>query len=108
MKPWQNIDWTLLMLVIGMTVWGSLMIRSVELNQGWAEWWQHLITGLIGLVLAMVIARNRYDRLLQRYWWIYGITNVGLLTVMFLGTEALGAQRWISIAGFNLQPSEFA
>jgi len=107
-KPWQNIDWTLLMLVIGMTVWGSLMIRSVELNQGWAEWWQHLITGLIGLALAMVIARNRYDRLLQIYWWIYGITNVGLLTVMFLGTEALGAQRWISIAGFNLQPSEFA
>ena len=28
--------------------------------------------------------------------------------VNFSGTSALGAQRWLSIAGLNIQPSEFA
>ena len=31
-----------------------------------------------------------------------------LLFVQLIGTEALGAQRWLSFAGFNFQPSEFA
>jgi len=30
------------------------------------------------------------------------------VAVMFLGREELGAQRWINILGFNVQPSEFA
>ena len=31
-----------------------------------------------------------------------------LVAVFFVGTEKFGAQRWIPIAGFALQPSEFA
>jgi len=59
-------------------------------------------------VLALLIARWRYDQLLQWKWIIYGITNASLLLVMFVGREELGAQRWINIFGFNVQPSEFA
>ncbi len=84
------------------------MIRSVELNQGWTDWRQHWITGAVGLVMALAIARWRYDQLLRWRWIIYGITNLSLLAVMFFGREELGAQRWIPILGFNLQPSEFA
>lgn len=107
-QPWQDIDWWLLALPIGLTILGGVMIRSVELNQGWTDWWQHWVTGLVGLVLCLGLARWRYDHLLQWKWVIYGITNVALLAVMFLGTEELGAQRWIPIFGFNVQPSEFA
>jgi rod shape determining protein RodA len=42
------------------------------------------------------------------HWLIYGITNLSLIAVMVAGFSAKGAQRWISVAGFNLQPSEFA
>jgi rod shape determining protein RodA len=31
-----------------------------------------------------------------------------LVAVRLVGTTALGAQRWISIGGFHVQPSEFA
>ena len=31
-----------------------------------------------------------------------------LLAVPFVGTEILGAKRWILIGGFSLQPTEFA
>jgi rod shape determining protein RodA len=107
-QPWQEIDWSLLGLVVGMTLLGGVMIRSVELNQGWTDWWQHWLTGLVGLVCCMAIARSRYENLLRWHWLIYAVTILLLVIVMFFGRTELGAQRWLSIAGFNVQPSEFA
>ncbi len=109
LQPWQNIDWSLLGMVVGLCILGGLMIRSAELNQGWTDWWQHWLVGLIGVGLCLTIARWRYELLLEWKWWIYGITNLSLLIVMSpLGTSALGAQRWINLFGFFIQPSEFA
>jgi rod shape determining protein RodA len=105
---WQQVDWLMFALPIGLTVFGGIMIRSAELNQGLTDWWQHWIFGGIGLGLALFIARSRYENLLQLHWIIYGLTNLSLLAVIVLGSSAKGAQRWIGIAGFNLQPSEFA
>lgn len=107
-QPWQDMDWLLLMIVTSMTLFAGIIIRSTELSEGLTDWWQHWVIGGIGLLIVMILARWRYDNLIQWYWLIYLITNISLLAVMFMGTEALGAQRWITIGGFNIQPSEFA
>ena len=106
--PWKQIDLWLLGLCASVTLFGGLMIRSAELNQGLTDWWQHWLVGGVGLAIAMLIARWRYENLLQLHWLIYGITNISLIAVMIIGTTAKGAQRWITIGGFNIQPSEFA
>jgi len=47
-------------------------------------------------------------KIVKRYiWHIYGIGATLLLIVRFAGKKTLGAQRWISIGPFQLQPSEF-
>lgn len=107
-QPWQEIDWFLLILPIGLTGLGGLMIRSSELSYGTEDWLQHWVTGGFGLVLALAIARCRYELLLQWRWPIYAVTCVSLLAVRLVGTTALGAERWITVGGFNIQPSEFA
>jgi rod shape determining protein RodA len=107
-QPWKELDWLLLIAYVGMTIFGGIMIHSAEFNQGLTEWWQHWITGGIGLVLALTIARTRYENLLQWKWVIYFTIIILLIAVRVVGTTALGAQRWINIAGFYLQPSEFA
>lgn len=106
--PWKQIDLWLLGLCVSVTLFGGMMIRSAELNQGLTDWWQHWLVGGVGLTIAMLIARWRYENLLQFHWVIYGITNISLIAVMIIGTTAKGAQRWITVGGFNLQPSEFA
>ncbi|USR90946.1 rod shape-determining protein RodA [Phormidium yuhuli AB48] len=108
LQAWQSIDWTLLIVSIGLTVYAGVVIRSSQLNLEYTDWWQHWLTGALGLVLALTIARWRYENLIQWTWIIYVITNLSLIAVIFLGTTALGAQRWITIGGFNIQPSEFA
>jgi rod shape determining protein RodA len=84
------------------------MIRSAELYNGQTDWWWHWVVGGIGLAIALFIARSRYELLIQWHWVVYGITIIGLIAVMFMGTTANGSQRWIGIAGFQVQPSEFA
>ena len=107
-KPWQEIDWLLFLLAVGLTAFGGVAIRSAEMHLGFVDWYNHWIIGGIGLVLAVWIARCRYENLLQWHWVLYAITNISLIAVMIIGTSGLGAQRWITIGGFNVQPSEFA
>ena len=107
-RPWRMMDWSLMLLVIILTVGGGIMIRSTELQDELVDWYSHWLVGGIGLAIAMWIARHRYDSLLSWYWIVYGAMNASLIAVMVIGTVGLGAQRWISIGGITIQPSEFA
>lgn len=107
-KPWQQIDWLLFCLPVAVSIFGGVMILSTELKQPVTDWWWHWLVAGIGVLIALFLARSRYEQLLQWNWAIYGLTNFSLAAVMIAGTSAKGAQRWISIAGFNVQPSEFA
>ncbi|MEL7036244.1 MAG: rod shape-determining protein RodA [Cyanobacteria bacterium J06592_8] len=108
LSAWEQVDYLLFILSIGLTILGGVMIRSVELNQGLTDWWQHWLMGGVGLASALLIAYCRYEHLLRWKWVIYIATIISLIAVQFIGTTALGAQRWINIGGFHVQPSEFA
>lgn len=59
--------------------------------------------------LTMLIGISMLDR---RSVWrlstlVFAGTIVALVLVLFTGTEIKGAQRWIRVLGFSLQPSEF-
>ena len=101
-------DWLLIFTVVGLTFFGGVMIRSTELNQPVIHWLQHWMVGGIGLAIALGITRISYNYLLRWHWVTYGLTNGLLVAVDFLGNSAKGAQRWISIGGLTVQPSEFA
>ncbi|MDJ0600455.1 MAG: rod shape-determining protein RodA [Crocosphaera sp.] len=103
-----QVDWLLLMLVVGLTTVGGLMIRSTELHETSVTWWQHWVFGGLGVAIALFIARFRYENLMQWHWLTYAITNLSLVAVIAIGVAANGAQSWIEIGGFNIQPSEFA
>jgi rod shape determining protein RodA len=108
LSPWERVDWILLISVAGLTFFGGVAIRTTELNQGLIDWWQHWIFGGMGLVLVLWLARSRYEILLQWQWAIYAITSLSLVAVKILGASAKGGQRWLSVAGVQVQPSEFA
>ncbi len=108
LQPWKHLDPYLFWIPILLTVVGGLLIRSTELHQGWTDWFQHWVIGVMGIGIVLAVSRIDYKALLSLHWLVYGITCLSLLAVKFAGTSALGAQRWISIAGFNVQPSEFA
>jgi rod shape determining protein RodA len=107
-KPWQQVDWLLFCLPVGVSIFGGIMILSTELKQPVTDWWWHWLVAGIGAFIALFLARYRYENLLQWHWVIYALTNISLIAVSLAGTTTNGAQRWINIAGFKMQPSEFA
>ena len=108
LASWQQLDWILLILVIGLTTFGGLTIYSTELAEKHSYSYQHWAFGVLGLVVVLIVSRWRYQSLLRWHWLIYAFTNLSLIAVTFTGVTAKGAQRWITVAGFNVQPSEFA
>jgi rod shape determining protein RodA len=107
-SSWRKLDWLLLLLIIGLTTFGGFTIYSTELAGNHSYSYQHWLISLLGLVVALVCSQWNYQLLLRWHWLIYAITNISLIAVMVTGVTAKGAQRWINIAGFNVQPSEFA
>ncbi|MGB3293552.1 MAG: rod shape-determining protein RodA [Phormidesmis sp.] len=106
---WQGVDWLLFVLPVAVTIFASILIGSTQKYTGETGFAiNHALLGAVGLVLSLWIARGRYEVLLQWRWFIYLATIAALVAVMAIGTEGLGAQRWIPILGFNVQPSEFA
>jgi rod shape determining protein RodA len=62
----------------------------------------------LSLVCFLLISHFNYRRLWDGIYFLYVATLFLLFLVLFLGTVRLGAQRWLKIAWFNLQPSEIA
>ncbi|WP_008314474.1 rod shape-determining protein RodA [Leptolyngbya sp. PCC 6406] len=108
-QGWQQVDWLLLSLPTILMVFASVVIASTQINlEQTAFGWNHLLMGVVGLIIAVGLCRFRYETLLAWQWPIYLLVNASLITVIFLGTSGLGAQRWINVFGFYVQPSEFA
>jgi rod shape determining protein RodA len=103
-----QIDWILWGVPLGLTFVAGVMIASTQRMADYADWTDHWITAGLGMVIALQVARLPLERLAVIRWPLYGLTIASLVAVRLVGTSALGAQRWINIAGFHVQPSEFA
>jgi rod shape determining protein RodA len=103
-----SIDWLLWGIPLAMVGLAGVLIASTQRQADYADWYQHWITGAVGLGVALLLARLPLQRLVSLQWPIFGGTVLSLMAVRVVGTTALGAQRWISIGGVHVQPSEFA
>ena len=110
-----HIDWALLTAILMLVGIGIAMIYSttyVTLPDGTGYPGREvrtqtyaLVLGLIALLAFLLID---YRVLAENSLFLYlGLCGL-LLFVLFKGSTQMGAQRWIPIGPFNLQPSEFA
>lgn len=93
-------------------VFGVISIYSSNYHKE-GEPWQSIYKRQIfwvclGTLLFFLMALSDYRRLWDWAYFLY-LFVIGLLLLVFLlGAIRLGAQRWLHIAWFNLQPSEIA
>ncbi|MBR6231694.1 MAG: rod shape-determining protein RodA, partial [Alphaproteobacteria bacterium] len=60
----------------------------------------------ISLVFLIVIAMTNLRLWMKYAYWIYGIGVISLIAVELFGHIGMGAQRWLNLGFFQLQPSE--
>jgi len=100
-----HIDVPLLLLLLGLTVFGLVVLYSASGQRLGAvvRQAQYFVIAYLVMIAAAQVGVQRYRR------WAPALYLGGvalLLAVLFMGTGAKGAQRWLSIGGFRFQPSE--
>ncbi len=103
----QDFDWVLLGIVAAISGMGLLEIYSATHASPMAGMqWKQLTWIGIGLVGMFVISRIDYHTLLDQAPVLYVFGIACLVIVLVMGYSRLGARRWISLGGANLQVSE--
>jgi rod shape determining protein RodA len=105
-KTFRDIDWLLLLTPIALTLLGCVAIHSTAPG---TEAKKQLIALGIGLVAAIIVMFTDYRKIIINIApFIYAAVMVLLVLVLFMGKEINGNKAWLHVAGFSLQPSEFA
>ena len=108
-----HIDWLLLGAVILLAGIGLSMIYSITYVGGpnggpGPQFWTQVYAIVLGLIALIVFLALDYRMLAEHSLLLFGGLLALLVFVLFKGSTQMGAQRWIDIGPFNLQPSEFA
>jgi len=103
---------TILIIAVIIASLGILSIYS-STYQKEGKLWQviykrQILWVILGLVFFLIVSNLHYRRLWDWTYFLYILALFFLFLVLILGTVRLGAQRWLRIACFNFQPSEFA
>jgi len=107
-RPLRDLDWPLLIVTLILCGLGVLQIYSATQGTHWADaWWKQLLWISSGLVMMWVVAMIDYHSLLGRVIYFYAGSLALLVLTLVLGNKVFGSTRWIRLAGFTLQTSEF-
>jgi rod shape determining protein RodA len=100
---WQRLDHLQPLLAGMLLVLGLMTVFSAH-----ADWVRQLVWVAFGAAAYAVATAFDYRRLQSLAPWLYVAMLALLLAVRLFGRTALGAQRWLSIGAFPLQPSELS
>lgn len=103
----RQIDWPMLAAVFLLCLCGLFAIKGASHNNDFVR--KESIGLVIGGAVLLALAFADYETLLKRYArYLYPLNLFLLLVVRKLGHASHGAQRWIPLGPFQVQPSEFA
>ena len=100
-------DWALVAAIAALCAIGLTMIYSTTGGASRQYFTQSygIIIGVVVMIAALVVD---YRSLADKSHIIYIGLILALVAVMLFGSRQMGAQRWLDLGFFNLQPSEFA
>jgi rod shape determining protein RodA len=102
-----SLNLTIIPLLITLMVISLINLRNADYYSGDLYHQKQIIWYLLGIIVAVVTSLVDF-RLFERLAWpIYIGMVVMLLVTLFFGKEVNHSRRWIEIAGFTMQASEY-
>lgn len=102
----------ILLVAFGVVMVYSASMYSADVLYGNSKFFmlKQLIGAVLGLFAMLVMSTINYHKLEKVKWLVLGISVVLLVLVFIpgIGVSNNGAQRWIKLPGFTIQPSEIA
>lgn len=106
MRAIGRLDWGIILVLSAIFSLGLMMLFSAS-GGAWMPWaLPQLVRFGVGLCLMVVMATTSVRLWYHLAYLIYGVSLILLIAVEVIGAVGMGAQRWIKLGFFNLQPSE--
>lgn len=105
----RHFDWVLMLFFLIVASIGLANLYSASLVEGQGVsslFYKQLAFSLIGLGVILGLQLFEYQRIAKLGWILYGIVLFLLGYTRLFVDSISGAQRWIDLGFFNLQPSE--
>lgn len=115
--PFRGIDYTVLILVLILVMFGLVMVFSSSYYYAmtdsrfndkfyfFSRQFRWAIVGIVAMVMCMSINTEFFRRISVL---AYGGIILILMAVLVIGVVTKGSQRWLEVLGTSFQPSEFA
>ena len=100
----QDYNFRLIIVLMALTSMGVLLVGSADPSLQKKQF----LGMVLGLIVMVIVSLIDFSWILNFSWIMYGGNILLLLLVKVMGTDANGAQRWLSIGGFQFQPTELA
>ncbi|HEU5315185.1 MAG TPA: putative lipid II flippase FtsW [Chloroflexota bacterium] len=115
--PFGGPDYALLLAIAGLLAFGLIMVYSASVVTAYTAYrnqfhffYKQGLSAVIGLAALLVLMRMDYHALRSLSVPALAV-SIGMLAAVLIpgiGSEVYGAQRWIPLGSFQLQPSEVA
>lgn len=108
LKKYKGFDWTLAgagaaVFLLGLSfLFSSTYPNNIDYVLRQIAWF------LLGSFIFLFVININYRKIIGIGNVFYFLTIFLLVTVLIFGSRRFGAQRWLAIGGFTIQPSEFA
>lgn len=101
-----NLSFSYILFIVLLVSVGVIMLYSAA-NGDWNQWaLKHLLRFCVAFGLMIFLAMINIKYLLRYAYFFYFVVLLLLIYVEVMGHVGMGAQRWINLKFFNLQPSE--
>ena len=110
-------DWLLVALILGLTVFGVVMVGNASVAEAYRDFGDNLYflrlqaqwagLGCFAFFVASVFNHRRL-KILAAPLMFFSILALGAVLIPGLGIEAFGARRWLGVGRVRFQPAELA
>ncbi|WP_100399932.1 putative lipid II flippase FtsW [Bacillus sp. FJAT-44742] len=114
LERYKDFDWILIGAVFLLSFFGIIMVYSasyplgIDLADDPAYFFKRqLVWFIVGALLFLVVMHFPYRMYRKLTPFIITASIIMLVLVLLVGLEINGAQRWLGVGGFRIQPSEF-
>lgn len=107
----KKIDWLLIVAVFLLVCFGLSSLYSLGLSQEGGNFYllnKQILFFIIGFLLLLIFTFFDYRWLHFLSGWLYLISIILLILVLFIGQNLKGTTGWFVVGGFSFQPIELA
>src|SRR5476649_1002581 len=113
----RNVAYVLLIVMLGLIALGLVMLSStsavlapLDMNGVYSNLRKQFVWLGLGGIACVFLSRYDYQKLLRHAPWLVGVACLMLVLCLIphIGVKVNGSPRWLRLAGWTYQPSEFA